>query len=101
MTEPAVLAVTESAENTRFEGRVHGQLVGLIDYIPLPGKVIATHTEVAEEHEGKGYGSQLVRGMVDHLRADGRLLQPLCPYVSAWLRRHPDQSDIVDPSTPS
>lgn len=32
---------------------------------------------------------------------DGRLLQPLCPHVSAYLQRHLEQADLIDPTTPS
>lgn len=100
MADAPAPVVTDAPERRRFEAHIDGELIGFVDYIPLPGKVIATHSQVAEEHEGKGYGSQLVRGMVELLRADGRLLQPLCPYVGAWLRRHPDEADVVDPTTP-
>ena len=98
--EPA-LAIADNPEAKRFEGRVDGELVGVVEYIPLPGKVIATHTEVPKAHEGKGIASQLVAGVIDHLRAEGRLLQATCPYVSSWLRRHPEAWDVVDPNTPS
>lgn len=100
MSNTSPLKVTERADTTRFEAHLDGELVGFVDYIALPGKIIATHTEIAEEHEGKGYGSQLVAGMVAQLRTDGRLLQPLCPYVTDWLRRHPEVADVIDRSTP-
>lgn len=100
MSTTSTLMVTERADATRFEAHLDGELVGFVDYIVLPGKVIATHPEIAEEHEGKGYGSQPVVGMVDQLRADGRPLQPLCPYVTDWLPRHPEVADVIDRSTP-
>lgn len=93
--------VVDNSDRKRFEGFVDGELVGIIDYIPLPGKVIATHTEVFEEYEGRGIGSRLVSGMIGILREDGRVMQPLCSYVSAYLQRHPDDADVVDPTTPS
>ena len=101
MTTTPTLEISERPAERRFEAHANGELVGFVDYIPLPGKIIATHTEVFDQFESMGYASQLVRGMIEQLRADGRLLQPLCPYISAWLDRHPDQADIVDPSTPS
>jgi uncharacterized protein len=101
MADTATLEILDKPERNRFEARLEGELVGLIDYIPLPGKIIATHTEVAERYKGQGFGARLVQGMIDQLRADGRLLQPLCPYVAAYLRRHPDEADVVDRSTPS
>ena len=98
-SEP-VVRVVDNPGRKRFEGYIGEQLVGVIDYIPLPGKVIATHTEVAEALEGQGIGARLVAGALDALRADGRVVQPLCPYVTAYLRRHPEAQDVVDPTTP-
>ena len=100
MTTPTDVAVRDAPDAKRFEGHVDGEIVGVIDYIPLPGKIIATHTEVFGDQEGRGIGSALVRGMIDILRNDGRRLQPLCPYVTAFLQRHPEYGDVVDQSTP-
>ena len=92
--------VVDNPERKRFEGYVDDRLAGVIEYIPLPGKVIATHTEVEEALEGRGIGSQLVAGALELLRNDDRVVQPLCPYVTAYLRRHPEYADVVDSSTP-
>lgn len=93
--------VVENPDRKRFEAWVGDQLAGVADYIPLPGKVIMSHTEVDGAYEGKGVGGQLVSGALDRLRADGRLVQPLCPYVSSYIRKHPEYEDLVDASTPS
>ena len=100
MTVPPTVTVSDRPEAKRFVAHADGELVGYIEYIPLPGKIIATHTEVLEQYQGQGMGSEIIAGMVAQLRADGRLLQPLCPYVTAWLRRHPNESDVVDPASP-
>ena len=100
-TSPPVSAdVTDNPEAKRFEIHVDGDLAGVMEYIPLPGKIIATHTEVYPEFEGKGVGSTLVAEALGQLRADSRKIQPLCPYVAAYLRRHPDYDDVVDATTP-
>ncbi len=94
------LIVSEDAERRRFEARVAGDLAGVMEYIPLPGRIIATHTETFPPHGGKGVGKRLVKGALELLRADGRLIQPLCPYVTAYLREHREWDDVVDPSAP-
>lgn len=98
--ERSGLTVVDAPDRRRFEGYLDGELVGVVEYIPLPGKIIATHTEVEPAYEGQGVGSQLVAQVLDRLRAEERLVQPLCPYVTAWLRRHPEYADVVDTSTP-
>ena len=36
--------------------------------------------------------------MLDELGAGGRTVIPLCPFTSAYIARHPDYVDVVDPS---
>jgi predicted GNAT family acetyltransferase len=48
------------------------------------------HTEVAPKAEGKGYAKQLLGAMVDHARTHHLKVIPLCPYVHAQFKRHPD-----------
>ena len=99
-SDPTDLVVRDNPGERRFEGRLGDELVGVVEYIPLEGKIIATHTEVRPVFEGEGFGSRLVAGVLDKLRDDGLLVQPMCPYVTAWLRRHPEYDDVVDRSTP-
>jgi predicted GNAT family acetyltransferase len=96
------LAVRDNPEELRYEALRDGRLVGIIRYRTEPGVVVLVHTEVDEAVEGTGVGSQLVRGALDDLRARGLRVVPLCPFVAAYLRRHPESADIVgvDPATP-
>ena len=57
------------------------------------------HTEVPPSLEGEGVGSQLVRYAIDHARAEGVKIVPTCGFVRGWLDRHPDQADIIAPSS--
>jgi predicted GNAT family acetyltransferase len=69
--------------------------VGLIAYRVEPGVRVLVHTEVEPRVEGKGYGAQLVRAALDDLRGRGLLVVPLCPFVAAFVRRHPEYADLV------
>lgn len=96
------LVVRDNPAELRYEAVRDGQLVGLIRYRTEPGVVVLVHTEVDEAVEGTGVGSRLVRGALDDIRARGLRLVPVCPFVGAYLRRHPDYADLVgaDPATP-
>ena len=48
------------------------------------------HTEVLPRVEGKGLGKQLLAAMVDHARRNEMKVIPLCPYVHAQFKRHPE-----------
>ena len=59
-----------------------------------PGAIVFTHTEVLRE--GHGVGSALARSALDAVRADGELeVVPLCPFIRAWIDKHPDYQDLV------
>ena len=49
-----------------------------------------THTAVPEAAEGQGVGSRLVRGALDAARDAGWTVVPECPFVAAYLDRHPE-----------
>lgn len=54
------------------------------------------HTEVQPEEEGKGLAKQLLEAMVGYVRERGIKLIPLCAYVAAQVKRHPENfSDIL------
>jgi predicted GNAT family acetyltransferase len=53
------------------------------------------HTEVPRALEGRGLGSQLVRGMLDIIRTEGAQVAPLCGFVRAYIARHPEYGDLV------
>ncbi|MDO9411461.1 MAG: GNAT family N-acetyltransferase [Pseudolabrys sp.] len=53
------------------------------------------HTEVPRALEGRGVGSKLVAGTLDHIRAEGRKVVPLCSFVRYFINTHPDYADLV------
>ncbi|WP_437921563.1 GNAT family N-acetyltransferase [Sphingobacterium sp. LRF_L2] len=49
------------------------------------------HTEVDPQFEGMGYAKLLLSELVRTARNDGLKIKPLCPYVHAQFKRHPDE----------
>jgi predicted GNAT family acetyltransferase len=98
-TEPRV---TDNPRSSRYELWLGTTRAGLIAYRSKPGVVFLVHTEVDPAFAGQGLGERLVAGALEDLRARGLTLVPLCPFVRAYLRRHPDQDDLVagDPAGP-
>jgi len=56
--------------------------------------VIAEHTAVDDRLRGNGVALALVRRLVEDARAQGFKIYPLCPYVNAERRKHPDWADV-------
>jgi uncharacterized protein len=48
------------------------------------------HTEVAAEMEGQGLAKKMLDEMVGYARRNGLQVVPLCPYVHAQFKRHPE-----------
>jgi len=90
--------VEDNPGRSRFELRVEGELVGWAEYLPAGESVIIAHTEIDERREGEGLGSVLVRGTLDRIRASGKTVIPTCPFTAAYIQRHPEYVDLVDPS---
>jgi predicted GNAT family acetyltransferase len=89
------LQVVDRPASLRYEATLEDELVGVIEY-RLDGDTIAMlHTEVEPHHEGEGIGSELVRRALDDVRANGKKLQPLCPFVRSFLDRHDEYRDLV------
>jgi predicted GNAT family acetyltransferase len=40
-------------------------------------------------------GATLVKGALESVRARGATMVPVCPFVSAYLKRHPEFQDVV------
>lgn len=78
----------------RFSARVHGHLC-VCDYRLRDGAMVITHTEVAPELEGQGIAAELVRTALAHARTNGLKVRPLCSYVQAYVRRHPEVQDLL------
>jgi len=80
----------------RYELILDGDLAGRLFYRAKDRVVTLIHTEIDPRLEGHGLGEQLVEATLDHIRARGFHIIPLCPFVVAYLRRHPEDADLVD-----
>jgi predicted GNAT family acetyltransferase len=86
--------VRDNQDASRYEITVDGE-TAFLDYERRKGSIALVHTEVPESLGGRGLGGTLARHALDTARADGNRVVVQCPFVQAWLRRHPDYSDIV------
>ncbi|MEW5674814.1 GNAT family N-acetyltransferase [Flavobacterium enshiense] len=84
-------------EKRRFELEVEDS-VAYVEFIKNnDGIVFLTHTEVPAELEGKGVGSEMVSRTLNWIKEHGFTLAPLCPFVAAYLKRHPEWTEILAP----
>ena len=69
--------------------------IGEESYVDVGDERVLFHTGVSEEYAGRRLASTLVRAVVDDTIASGHRIVPVCPYVAAWLPKHPEYQDHV------
>jgi predicted GNAT family acetyltransferase len=77
----------------RYVIRKDGAEAELTYSIASPTLVIADHTGVPDSFRGTGAGAALVARIVADARAEGFRIMPLCPFVNAQRKRHPEWAD--------
>ena len=95
-TEP--LLVRDNPERHRFEIDLGDGTFAIAEYTLRPGKIMFTHTEVPEAHEGKGIGTTLIRFALDAARDRGLKVIPICPFFAAYMQKHAEVQDLLDPA---
>lgn len=86
--------ITDNSERQHYELDVDGQIVFAI--YRRDGDVVSIrHVEAPVLLRGTGAADRLMRGIVAKARAESFRLRPLCGYARAWLRRHPEFSDLL------
>ena len=91
--------MTEVRHNTdrlRYEMVVDGAVVGFIQYNVRGGRIVLAHTEINPEYGGRGLATSLAWGALDDIRARGKCIVPICPFVESFIRKHPEYDDLVD-----
>jgi len=73
----------------RFEATVAGKLCRA-DYRRSGNELQMIHTEVPVEARGRGIAAELVRAAFAYADEERLDVVPLCSYVRAFLRRHPE-----------
>lgn len=79
---------------SRFETTVDG-LLCIADYQRRGDVLVMPHTVVPAALRGHGIAAALVQAALDWARAEGLKVEPVCSYVAAYMRRHPDTHALL------
>ena len=94
MTDPEI---TYNTTNNHFELQVDGHKAFIETILSKDEVMFLTHTEVPVVLEGKGVGKRIVEGALEYIKEHQYKLAPLCPFVAAYLKRHPEWKTILAP----
>ena len=95
---PTAFDVRDNPAKHRFEIDLGDGSFAVAQYSLAEGKILFTHTEVPPQHEGKGVGSALIRFALASARTRGLQVVPICPFFAAYIRKHAEEQDLLDPA---
>ena len=96
MADEQHIEVIENPAKERFEISVNGVTAGFSVYHHASEDTLAfVHTEIAEEFGGRGLAGRLVGVAMEEMQRRRLAVLPYCPFVQAYLVKHPDLIDLV------
>jgi predicted GNAT family acetyltransferase len=81
--------VSDNPALTRYELPIDGETAILV-YERTPDSIRLLHTEVPEAFRGRGFAEALVREVLARARVERLRVVPVCPFVRAYLKKHPE-----------
>lgn len=94
---PEAIEITREDETTHgtYRAEVEGSdRPAVLTWVARGDTRIANRTFVPSEARGKGIAAALVEALIEDARAQGFKIEPLCSYVEAAFRRHPEWADV-------
>ena len=88
------MEVVDNKAKDRFELEADGH-IAFGSYEREDGLITFTHTIVPAELQGRGLGSILIKAALDAVRAEGLKVVPECPFVRAYIDKHPEEQDLL------
>lgn len=91
------LTIVHNEAASVYELHLDGERIGVASYFDDPDTGVRefTHTEVDPAFTGRGFAGRLVGHVLQETRDLGLKVEPLCPYVAAFIKRHPKYQDLV------
>ncbi|MBM1173902.1 N-acetyltransferase [Microvirga arabica] len=87
--------VRDNTDRHRFELERNGQ-IAFATYERRGSDLVIRHVEAAIPLRGTGAAGELMKGVAEIARSEGRKITPLCGYAFAWIRRHKEYSDLLN-----
>lgn len=92
------MKVRDYPERHRFEIDLGDGLFAIAEYTLPEGKIMFTHTKVPASHEGQGLGTALIKAGLDAARERGLKVIPICPFFAAYMQKHAEVQDLLNPA---
>jgi len=90
------LTIVNNEQQQQFQVRVDDDLAYL-EYRLYKGDIALMHTEVPDRLAGRGIASALAEYAIKYAREHKTPVMVYCPFVASWLKKHPENRDVLDP----
>lgn len=87
--------MTDNTNKKQFEWSIQGHTAYIEYIINTKGVIFLTHTEVPKALQGEGIGSKIVFEALQEAENRDLDVVPLCPFVAAYIRRHPEWKRVL------
>jgi predicted GNAT family acetyltransferase len=89
-----VIDVERNDDLSRYEGRIDGELITVINFVRHDDVLDITHTRTRIRWRGRGLAGKVTTAALEDIRAQGRRVHPICPYTVSFLDQHPEYADL-------
>ncbi len=91
------VVVSNNIEAHRYEVKIDAQ-VAVLTYDQEGSQITFLHTGVPPALEGHGIANELAHVALEDARAQHLMVVPACPFVAAYIRRHPEYLSLLSAS---
>lgn len=93
--EYEMLPLVKNEKLRHFELSLDG-LLAYIKYEQEANVIKLIHTKVDPKLEGKGMATAIIEKTLDYIEKNNFKLIPICPFVVAYIKRHPEWKRIIE-----
>jgi predicted GNAT family acetyltransferase len=76
------------------------EVAGLTYDVARGDRLVLQATSVFPEFRKQGIATELIRRVLDDVRAQGRTVSIMCPIVRTFIDNNPEYADLIDPEHP-
>jgi uncharacterized protein len=76
------------------------EVAGLTYDIAGDDRLVLRATSVLPEFRKHGIATELIRRVLDDVRAQGKTVTIMCPIVRTFIENNPEYTDLIDPEHP-
>jgi uncharacterized protein len=91
---PQMIDVERNDDLSRYEGRIDGELITVVNYVRRENVLDITHTRTRIRWRGRGMAGKVTAAALEDIRAQGWRVHPICPFTVSFLAQHPEYSQL-------